>query len=119
MPPGEHNVMSSETREALSTVLNSPTFQSAAYIAQVMGKGRICTEQKLRRLYDRQYVERMQEPLPCGGFRYLWRAVPAGYMAPLYDAQPGVDGRALDECLGGFMYRKLKVNAERKCQTET
>ncbi len=91
--------MAAHTEDALMRVIDSPIFQTADVIAGLANKSRQCTEQKLRRLYHRGRVERIQQPLDGGGFRFAWRKIPGSYIAPLFDAQPGVDGRALDECL--------------------
>lgn len=94
------------TSKALVDVMGGQEFKSADVIGREMGKTAAAADQMVRRLYKKGLTERVEEPKSNGGFRYLWRAVPAGYQAPLYNAQQGIDGRALDECLGGYTYLK-------------
>lgn len=99
-------VMNASTREEINRVMSTETFMTSEEIATRAGKSVRGMEQKLRRLLDKGCIERQKDPVPSGGFRFLWRLLPAGYVAPLYDAQPGIDARALDECLGGHTYVK-------------
>ncbi len=94
-------------------------YQSARELAPLFGCTPEAMAQKLLRLYDNRVVERaLDTTLERGGNRYLWRKVPEGFIAPIYDAQPGVCGRALDEALGGFTYLKANSTVEHQCSTK-
>lgn len=111
--------MHPQTREMMDTVMSDSVYAPTVEIALRLGQTRRAVEQKLVRLYEKGFVERIGENVEGGGLRYLWRKVPAGYTAPLYDAQPGVDGRALDEVLGGFTYLKRNLSERLTCQAST
>jgi len=52
---------------------------------------------------------KVERSLPVGPTSMrLWRRVPAGYAAPLYEPQPGIDARPLAECLDGYTYRRVQ-----------
>jgi hypothetical protein len=96
-----------DTLRAIEEVLVGD-FKSAATIGAMMCKSADAADQMLRRLYKKGLVERVEEKKENGGIRFRYRAVPAGYSAPLYDAQPGLDMRALAECFGGYTYLQAK-----------
>lgn len=102
----KQRVMNAATREEINRIMSTEVFLTSDEIAKRANKSVRGMEQKLRRLLDKGCIERQKDPVPSGGFRFLWRLLPAGYVAPLYDAQPGIDARALDECLGGHTFVK-------------
>lgn len=89
-------------------------FRSAAELAPLFDTSTQEMARKLVRLHGHRVVEKMQDPTSPNQ-KFLWRMVPEGYIASIYDAQPGVCGRALDEVLGGHMYLKANSNVEHQC----
>jgi hypothetical protein len=83
-------------------------FQSTVHISELAGRSYGHTTAKLAFLLDTGKIERCIVSPPRGGHQCLWRKLPEGSIAPLYDAQLGVDARALAECFGGYTYLKTK-----------
>lgn len=90
--------------------MHDELFRSVNDIAKLRGRTPRGTLMVLERLLELRRVEKATEKTPgWGGRRSLWRRVPEGYEAPLYEPTPGLDARALDKAMGGHTFaRKTK-----------
>lgn len=117
--PPEHNPRTPQTRTLVlvSKCMSVVLFQSARELSVKFKCSPEEMARKLLRLYELRLVERMQDPNSANA-KFLWRRVPEGYIASIYDVQPGVCGRALDKALGGFTYRKEQSTMRHQCTTQ-
>ena len=93
-----------ETKAAIEAAMSEHEWRDVETIARTLGRARGGTEKTLRRMMDAGRVERTTVPVKGGGRRFLWRKMPAGYEAPLYETPPGFDIRALASCFGGYTF---------------
>lgn len=104
------DISKEDARDRVLTALDDVGYSSVGALAEELGITPRAVQRRLTALQDEgAAVERIELTLPNGGKRGMWRKVPEGYVAPLYDPQPGVDARALDRALGGFTFSRKQA----------
>ncbi len=94
--------------------MSESEWRDAEAIAKVLGRAKGGTEKNLRRMMDTGRVERTSVPVQGGGRRFLWRKMPQGYEAPLYETPVGFDIRALSACFAGYTFTPVKIIGDSK-----
>jgi hypothetical protein len=92
--------MKQATSDIMRHAMEGKDYLTTAEVAVLIGQSRHGATAKLNRLCHHGTIERSRRRSPIGNWLALWRWIPEGYVAPLYESPPGLDVRLLAECLG-------------------